>query len=175
MKLLTVSLESYIYTHIHDLTLIDEGKKFRVSVCAARCKRCSLAGNLYNDFHLLLFGGEVGIEIGLSRLSLGQAPASSSSSSCASCSPFAFHLRHGYREGGQRYRRTETEAVKAAARPAAASVSLHHARDLVLPRASSISGVASPPSPSPSHSPSRWPLLVPSVESGGLRESLETT
>lgn len=63
--------------------------------------RCSLAGNLYNDFHLLLFGGSWDRETGLSRLSPWTA---SFSSSCASCSPFAFHLRHGYREGGiQRY------------------------------------------------------------------------
>lgn len=31
--------------------------------------RCSLAGNLYNDFHLLLFGGSWDRETGLSRLS----------------------------------------------------------------------------------------------------------
>lgn len=129
--------------------------------------RRSLAGNLYNDFHLLLFGGSWDRDRGLSRLSPWTG-------SCAPPPrvPRVLPLHSTFATGIQRYRRTETEAVKAAARPAAASVSLHRARDLVLPRASSISGVASPP---PLHSPSRWPLLAPSVESGGLRESLETT
>lgn len=118
------------------------------------------------------FSGEVGIETeGCLASLLGQAPALL----LLVCLVFSLCIPPSPRvsRGGiQRYRRTETEAVKAAARPAAASVSLHRARDLVLPRASSISGVASPP---PLHSPSRWPLLAPSVESGGLRESLETT
>lgn len=61
--------------------------------------RRSLAGNLYNDFHLLLFGGSWDRDRGLS-LSLDRLLRSSSS--CASCSPFAFHLRHGYREGVSR-------------------------------------------------------------------------
>lgn len=132
--------------------------------------RRSLAGNL--TISTYFFSGEVGIETeGCLASLLGQAPALL----LLVCLVFSLCIPPSPRvsRGGiQRYRRTETEAVKAAARPAAASVSLHRARDLVLPRASSISGVASPP---PLHSPSRWPLLAPSVESGGLRESLETT
>lgn len=143
----------------------------------ARCKLDARWPGTSTTISTYFFSGEVGIERqGCLASLLGQPPAlllllflvCLVFSLCIPPSPRV--SRRGYPEV---YRRTETEAVKAAARPAAASVSLHHARDLVLPRASSISGVASPPPPF--HSPSRWPLLVPSVESGGLRESLETT
>lgn len=160
------SNRDFVFIYIHDLTLIDEGKKFGVSVRAGVSTRAMLVGREpLQRFPLTSFRGSSDREIGLSRLSLGL--------SCASfplCIPLTSEVSRG---GPTEVSRNRNRSVKAAARPAAASVSLRHARDLVLPRASSVSGVVSPPSPF--HSPSRWPLLVPSVESGGLRESLETT
>ena len=121
---------------------------YRFASMQARCKLDARWPGTSTTISTYFFSGEVGIERqGCLASLLGQPPAllllflvCLVFSLCIPPSPRV--SRRGYPEV---YRRRETEAVKAAARPAAASVSLHHARDLVLPRASSISGVASPP------------------------------
>lgn len=137
--------------------------------------RCSLAGNLYNDFHLLLFGGSWDRETGLSRLSPWTA----------SCAPpplprvprvlplhstFATGIAKGVSRGISQKRNRSRQGG------GASGGRLRLAPPRSRPRSPSrflyLGGGIAPP---PFHSPSRWPLLVPSVESGGLRESLETT
>lgn len=125
--------------------------------------------SLYNDFHLLLFGEVRDREIGLSLV----PPLASR----VPRFPFAFHLPPplgGIARGADRRGIAEQKQKRQGG--GASGGRLRLARDPVLPRASSVSGVVSPPSPPPFHSPSRWPLLVPvSRVRRTPRIALETT
>lgn len=145
---------------------------YRFASMQARCKLDARWPGTSTTISTYFFSGEVGIERqGCLASLLGQPPSLPRVPRVLPLhSTFATGIAKGVSRGISQKRNRSRQGG------GASGGRLRLAPPRSRPRSPSrflyLGGGIAPP---PFHSPPRWPLLVPSVESGGLRESLETT